>query len=125
MMNPIYILLLSSCLIVLVLDVISSIASRRFNFNYARLAPLSFIIYATVGFLGTREADQIAGIVLSALVGFFDATIGWKTSIVLKANTGNLNNNPSISRWVSTAVFVTLFAAICGLIGSELARLVR
>ena len=124
-MSPIYILLLSGCFIVAILDAISSIASRHLNFNYARLAPLSFIIYAAIGLLGTRVANQSIGIVLSGVVGFFDATIGWKISMVLKANTGKLNNNPSIPTWVSTAVIVTIMASICGLIGSELSGLIR
>jgi hypothetical protein len=122
-MKPVHVILLAGCLIVFVLDALSSIASRRFNFNYARLAPLSFIIYVAIGFAGARQADQVTGIILAAAVGFFDATIGWKTSMLLKANTGNLDNNPTVSRWVSTAIFVTFLAAICGLVGSEAVRL--
>jgi hypothetical protein len=109
---------------VFVLDALASIASRKFNFNYARLAPLSFIIYAIVGFAGARETNQVTGIIVAATIGFFDATIGWKISMLLKANTGKLDNNPSISKWVSTAIFVTLLAAICGLVGTELSRMI-
>jgi hypothetical protein len=108
---------------VLVLDGFGSIASRRFNFNYARLAPLSFIIYTIIGFEGAREADQVTGIILAAAIGFFDATIGWKFCMVLKPNTGQLDNNPSVARWISTAIFLTLLAGICGLVGSELLKL--
>jgi hypothetical protein len=124
-MKPIQVILIGGCIIVFLLDALSSIASRRFNFNYARLAPLSFIIYTMVGFLGTRASDQTSGIIVAAAVGFFDATAGWKISMVLKANTGKVDNNPSVSRWISTAVFVTLLAAICGLVGSEVSRLMR
>jgi len=124
-MKPIIIVLFFGCLVVFVLDALSSIASRRFNFNYAKLAPLSFLIYAAIGVVGTYVADNITGVILAAAVGFFDATIGWKTSMVLKANTGDLNNNPTIARWISTAIFVTFFAAICGLIGGEFLRLIR
>jgi hypothetical protein len=124
-MKPVHIILIAGCLTVFLLDALSSIASRRFNFNYARLAPLSFIIYTVTGAFGAHYADQTTGIILAAAIGFFDATIGWKTAIVLKANTGNLDNNPSVSRWISTAIFVTLLAAICGLAGGELLRLIH
>ncbi len=124
-MKPVHIILLTGCLTVFALDALTSIASRRFNFNYARLVPLSFIIYAIIGFAGAREADQVTGIILASAIGFFDATIGWKTSMLLKANTGNVDNNPSISRWISTAIFVTLLAAVCGFAGSELLRFLR
>jgi hypothetical protein len=124
-MNPIYTILLTGCLTVFALDALSAIASRHFAFNYARLAPLSFIIYSIIGFVGAREADQTTGVILAAAIGFFDATIGWKTSMVLKANTGTLDNNPSVSKWISTAIFVTLLAAICGLVGSELLKIMR
>lgn len=124
-MKPTHIILLGGCFTILSLDALASIASRRLNFNYARLAPLSFVIYAAIGFAGTRVADQTTGIVLAAAVGFSDATIGWQISMMLKANTGSVGNNPSVSRWVLTAIFVTLVAAICGLAGSELLRLIR
>ncbi len=117
-MKPIQIILLAGCTAVFLLDALFSIASRRFNFNYARLAPLSFIIYTAIGFLGTRAVDQTSGIIVAAAVGFFDATAGWKISMVLNANTGNVDNNPSVSRWIFTAIFVTLLAAICGFVGS-------
>jgi hypothetical protein len=110
---------------VFVLDALGAIASRRFNFNYARLAPLSFIIYAAIGLIGTVEADQDTGIILAAAIGFFDATIGWKTCMVLKANTGKADNNPTVSRWIITAIFVTLLAAVCGVVGSELSNVFR
>jgi hypothetical protein len=124
-MKSAYILLLTGCLTVLILDALGSIASRRLNFNYSRLAPLSFIVYTAIGFIGAREANQSTSIIIAAVTGLFDATIGWKISMLLKANIGEMDNNPSILRWISTALFVTLLAAICGLVGSELLRLTR
>ena len=124
-MKPFPILLIFGCLTVLIVDVLGSIASRRLNFNYSRVAPLSFLIFCIIGFVGTHESNQVTGIILTAAVGFFDSTIGWKTSGLLKANTGKIDNNPSVSRWISTSIFVTLLAAICGLIGSGLSSFTR
>jgi len=121
----IHIVLLAGCATVFLIDALASIASRRFNFNYTRLASLSFIVYIVIGFLGTQAADQISGIFVAAAVGFFDSTAGWKISMILKANTGKVDNNPSVSRWISTAVFITLLAALCGLVGREVLRLMH
>jgi len=124
-MNPAQILLIVGCVSIFTFDVIGAIASRRLNFNSARLAPLSFIIYSAIGFFGTMEANQNTGVILAAAVGFFDATIGWKTSMLLKANTGAVSNNPTVSKWIATAIFVTILAAVLGLAGSELFVLTR
>jgi uncharacterized membrane protein YfcA len=119
------IILLGGCLSVLVVDGLGSIASRRFNFNYARLVVLSFIVYTAVGFFGALEVNQTTAVILAAVVGFFDATIGWKTAMQLNANTGNLDNNPSLPKWILTAIFVTILAAVFGIIGAALSSLMR
>lgn len=75
-----------------------------------------------MGFWGTKKIDLKTGVLLAAAIGLFDSTIGWEISILLKANTGSLNNNPSVAIWIITAVFVTGLAALCGLIGGGLAK---
>lgn len=121
-MKPLYKTLLFGWLTIALFDVLGCIASRHFNFNYTYLASGSFIIYCAFGFLGTKKIDLKTGVGLAAAVGLFDSTIGWEISMLLKVNTGNIENNPSITIWVITAVFVTGLAALCGLIGGGLAK---
>ncbi|MGN6638911.1 MAG: hypothetical protein ACTHJ8_08360, partial [Mucilaginibacter sp.] len=54
--------------------------------------------------------------------GLFDSTIGWEISKLLKANTGGIENDPTIIVWITTIIFVTGLAAICGLIGGGVAK---
>jgi hypothetical protein len=117
-----YKLFLIGFLTIGVFDALSSIASRQFNFNSVYLAPASFIIYCIFGFLGTKKINLKTGVLTATAVGFFDSTVGWKISMFLKANTGNIKNDPTIAAWIITIIFVTGLAAICGLVGGGLAK---
>jgi hypothetical protein len=119
-MAPVYFVLISSLILIAGFDAISSIASRRYKFNHALMAIVSFLIYAGAGFAATRFANQSAGVMVAGCTGFFDATIGWKISMALKANTGNYDNRPTTSKWIITAAVVTIFAAVLGFIASVL-----
>lgn len=117
-----YKLLLIGFLTIGIFDALSSIASNQFNFNYIYLALGSFIIYCFFGFLGTKEINLKVGVFVATATGFFDSTVGWKISMLLKANTGTIKNNPTILMWSITIIFVTCLAALCGLTGGWLAR---
>lgn len=104
-------------------DFFGSIASRHFDFNYTILASVSLLIYGATGFFGARANGLKTGVLFAAIVGLFDSTIGWEISILLRANTGNFKNNPTIAVWITTAIIVTASAALLGLIGSALARI--
>lgn len=121
-MKPKYKLFLIGFLTIGIFDALASIASRKFNFNYAYLVWGSFIIYCVFGFLGTKKTNLKTGVLTAAAVGFFDSTIGWEISTSLKANTGNIKNDPTITAWFITMIFVTGLAAICGLIGGSLVK---
>jgi flagellar biosynthesis protein FliR len=124
-MKSTYKLLLIGCLTIGIFDSLASIASKQFNFNYVFLAAFSFIIYGTFGFIGTRKNYLKAGVSIAAAIGFFDSTIGWEISMLLEANTGKLNNDPSAGAWIVTVIFVTASAALTGLIGAWLAKLTK
>lgn len=117
-----YKLLLTGLFTIGAFDAITSIASRQFNFNYIYLALGSFIIYCILGFWGTKKINLKTGILIATANGFFDSTVGWEISMLLKANTGNIKNEPTLLLWIITIIFVTCLAAICGLIGGWLAK---
>ena len=45
--------------------------------------------------------------------------------MLLKTNTGSIENNPGVVLWIITVVFVTGLAALCGLIGGGLAKVFK
>ncbi|EHQ27671.1 hypothetical protein [Mucilaginibacter paludis] len=120
-MKPEYKLLLTGFLAIGLFDALASIASRKLGFNYAYWGSGSLVIYCVVGFWGSKQINSRTAVLIAAAVGFFDSTIGWKISMFLKANTGNIKNEPTIAVWIITIIFVTGFGALCGLIGSALA----
>lgn len=100
------------------LESITAIASRKFNFNYSYSSPISFLAYGLVGYLIAKRTNRKTGIVYAAFVGLFDATVGWWVSTSLNANTGKIKVEITPGIWALTAIFVMVTAAIFGLVGA-------
>lgn len=82
-------LLTTGILAVTAIDVFGSISSRKWNFKYVYLAPLSFLVYFSPGYSGHSIASLPWILIIVCLSGLYDGTIGWKLSIILKANFAN------------------------------------
>ena len=108
-------------LLIMILDCLGSITSRQMNFNYGYLLPFSFTIYTAIPFVIAKRVGKKNAIISGGLLGLFDATIGWKLSMLLQTNTGNriLNITPVVL--ITTIIFVTLTGTLFGLLGSWLA----
>jgi len=113
MKEALYITLMGLFLII-ALDILGSIASRQFGFKYSYLAPLSFAIYIFISFLITKNIDWKTALFVTAFLGTFDATRGWKLSIFFKANT-EIKYEITIPNVISM-VFVTIIFGIIGLV---------
>lgn len=70
------------------IDALGSIASRKFNFNYSRLAVFSILLYLSTGYLIARDFSLSTALISNGLIGFYGGTIGVWISIRLKANAG-------------------------------------
>ena len=90
-MNWEYKLLFAGIFAILIIVTLGSIASRLFDFNYGYLTAVSFLLYGTIGFIGTRRKNVITGVLLAALAGLFESVVGWQISILLHANTGKMS----------------------------------
>ena len=86
--NDLALYTLLGILLVTITDGLGSVASRKFDFNYGYLTPLSLGIYMVVGYLVSKEYGLTYAIISACIVGVFDATAGWQLSVALKANTG-------------------------------------
>ena len=86
--NQLALYTLAGILLVTIIDVLGSIASRKLDFNYGYLTPLSLGIYMLVGYQVSKEYGLIYAVISTCIVGVFDATAGWQLSAALKANTG-------------------------------------
>lgn len=100
-----------------ILNSLGAILSRKLNFNFSRLAFLSFAIYIAAAYFVSAESGKLPALVSAAALGIFDATAGWEISKACKANFGiykEMTENISIH----TRVFGTvLFSLLLGFIG--------
>ncbi len=76
-------------LAVTMIDVLGSISSRKMNYKYVYLTPVSFLVYGIVGYSGYYLATIAWTLLIVCTIGIYDGTIGWKLSIILKANFGD------------------------------------
>ena len=121
MLKLLYIALIG-ILIVIFYDLAGSFLSRSFGFDYSWLMFGYLVIYAFVGFLGSRES-VLGASVAAALVGFADATLGWYISWFIGPPTKF--EEITIFTIASIVPFVTVLAGVTGLMGAIGSRLVR
>src|SRR5260221_13545389 len=69
-------------------DTLGAISSRKLNFKYTYLSILSFAVYTFIGYLISKQYGIPIALLVNGLLGLYDSTIGFKLSIILKANTG-------------------------------------
>ena len=113
-MNEAYVALpfvIGGILSVTILDIGGSILSRRFQFNYGFLAPLSLALYTVIGYYVSGLAGLQISLLASMIVGFYDATAGWKYAQIFKANTG-IDEEDSKKITPSMNLTVMLFISI-------------
>ena len=87
------------------------------NFNFAYLSILSFTIYILLGYFIGAKANFSTALLASLIVGFYDATVGWKLSVMLKANMGmntELIESISVTNALTIMLFVAPFFAFIG-----------
>ena len=72
----ILILLALGIVAVTTIDVLGSISSRKLNYKYAYLTPISFLIYFCIGYHGHSIATLAWTLITACLVGIYDGTIG-------------------------------------------------
>ena len=95
------------------IDIFGSITSRKWNYNYSSLAPVSFIVYTLIGFFVGRDTNLISAIAAACLVGIYDATVGWTLSFMFNANWGEsketISNMSTYSRLLNMIVIGIIF----------------
>jgi hypothetical protein len=102
--NPITMIIIGILLVTLN-DAIGSVISRKLNFNYGFFTIGSVAIYCYVAYSVMKKTNYMAFAFLSVLlIAFYDATIGWKISLKLKANFGQQGELMSKCLWKSEYV---------------------
>jgi hypothetical protein len=107
-------------------DVIGSLASRIFVFDYTKLFWASWCFYFVAGFVGCKRLGFIGGITAGLVAGFGDATLGWFLSTAVGPN---LPNHPQPQYGIvivgTVIVLVSTLGTCFGLIGAALSKVLN
>ncbi len=121
MLNPNFLLLLfSGIAAVTFIDTVGAIASRKFTFNYNRLAVFSFLVYTLIGFFGSKILEPKSAISAAIVVGLYDATIGLWLSFKLTANTEITDEEKKEFTGIFSIVIMLITSVIFATIGYAL-----
>jgi hypothetical protein len=105
-----------SALAVIAFDAIASAASLALGFSYAYASVGSAVLYIALAFYGARKLGFSAAVLLGAVMGVTDATIGW--AISWSVGPGRLPEGTlTLSIWLITTAFVVFLGVIYGLVG--------
>jgi hypothetical protein len=108
-------------LAVLTFDTAASLASLYFGFSYGSAAVGSVLIYTFIGYRVFRHGGLLAAVVAALLVELVDATLGWYIS--WQIGPGAIpRDQVTVSAIATTVALVHIFAAVCALFGSGIAR---
>jgi hypothetical protein len=117
------IVLMGSVAIVL-FDTIGSVAALVLQFDYPSLSPISFAIYAVIGYMTARGSIFKYGVLGAAVVAFVDATIGWAISWAI--GPGRLpGGQPAVVLLLVGVAVVTATGAFFGFVGAGVAALLK
>jgi len=115
-------MLLCGILAITTIDVAGSITSRKWNYNYVYLTPISFLVYTSLGYFGYKYSGNLTWtMIVTAIVGIYDGTIGWKISTVLNANFGKFKESNSKLSLSDRIIGMITISAIFAFIGYSLA----
>jgi len=109
--------LATGILAILFVDTAGSIFSRKYKIDYTYLSFVSLLVYFLVGYFGARLGNLSFALFCCALVGFFDATIGWDISTKLFAYTKKKQTPKNSSQKNIVIVFVTILSLVIGAVG--------
>jgi hypothetical protein len=98
------------------IDVLGSIISRKFNFNYSFFSVFSLATYVLTGFYLSFVTTSHWVLLLCGIIGLFDGTVGLKISSKLKANVENVNYDNMKNHKLIPIVSFTI-ASLFGAVG--------
>ena len=117
---------LAVILAVALFDVVASLASRMFVFDYTKLFWASWCFYFIAGFVGCKRLGFIGGITAGLVAGFGDATLGWLLSTAVGPY---LPNRPQQQYGIVivgiTIIIVSTLGTFFGLCGAALFKLLN
>ena len=125
-MSPLLRVILVAVAAVLVFDTVAAVASRATGFPYTSAVYGSYIIYGVAGFFGMRASRRVwAGGLAGGAAGLADSTLGWLVSNAIGPHISPMELPTGPAAIVAVVILVTLSAAVIGLIGAFVAKMLK
>jgi hypothetical protein len=119
----ILLVLLSGLLTVTFIDSVGAFASRKLQFNYAWLSVVSFMAYTFVAYTVSLQGGLLLAIIVNNLIGFYDATVGFKMALALKANYIIKEEDKKYLSMDTTVATMMIIATVFAFIGYFITKL--
>jgi len=105
---------LTGLICITLIDTVGAVASRKLNFKYTYLSIVSFIVYIGIGYLISKQYGLTIALIVNAILGLYDSTVGMSLSIRAKANTGNITGVEGNPKMIVGMIITALFLGIFG-----------
>jgi len=69
--------------VIVLVDLVASLLSRTFEFDYTNLVWVSRGLYFAAGYFGCKYFDLLSGVVAALGAGLADSTVGWAVSTLV------------------------------------------
>jgi uncharacterized membrane protein YeaQ/YmgE (transglycosylase-associated protein family) len=102
---------------VTLIDTLGAIASRKLNFNYGWLIIFSLVVYTFTAYFVSSRLGLFSGFLVNCIVGIYDATLGWKFSLALNANTGMTDEEKKDANLTFRLIATLIIALLFGYLG--------
>jgi hypothetical protein len=122
-MKRILSVLLIGITVILLYDTVSAVVSRSTGVDYGWFGFGSLAVYLIFGFLVAKRSSWINGMAAGAAIGLIESTLGWAISWMIGPGKPSMDVN--VFTIGLTVAFVTLSAAVVGLVGGLLSLLVK
>ena len=113
---------LAVILSVALFDIVASLASRIFLFDYTKLFWLSWFLYLIAGFVGCKRLGFLGGIISGLIAGFGEATLGWFLSTVIGPYVPHRLQVHGILSVTITIAIVSMLGTLFGLVGAIVSK---
>ncbi len=108
---------------VTILDIAGAIASRKLNFQYAYLVPLSLAVYTIIAYFASKEFGLKSALITNAVIGLYDGTIGVRLSLAFKLKTPLSEEDLQQLATPGATLINVILAVIFGWVGHFIATL--
>ena len=117
------VLLITGLVLITLLDALGAIASRKLHFKYGSLVLFSLAIYIGLGFYASKQCSLTMALIINNIIGIYDGTIGFRLSILLKANSDSIKEKGKELLTDRAAALMMVFATICTIFGFLLTKI--